>query len=379
MTVDLLRCALPARPDPDLAHAIARPKLAGAAEQALAAARANRAYAAGVLAKWFRKNRWLGSKERPVVQEAVYGVIRHEALLTRAGAWDDAARVAAWGRLVGGDRFDALAPSTPAEDYATALSLGFRVAREWLEHLGPADAAALGAALSERAPLTLRANRLKVTREALAARLADEGVETAPTPHAPDGLFVLGRANLQGLESFRDGWFEVQDEASQLLVQAVPVDKDQRVLDLCAGAGGKSLGLAARRTRVTAFDVRDDALRELVKRARRAGAEIDIDEPQPAPVVLVDAPCSGTGRLRRDPALRWGLEPGALIDEQADILAGAAELVEPGGALVYATCSLLADENGHAAPDGFEETERRWLWPHRDGTDGFFWVVWRRV
>jgi 16S rRNA (cytosine967-C5)-methyltransferase len=376
---DLLRCALPAQPDPALADAIAWPKLHGAAVQALAEARKRPSHAAGILSKWFRKARWLGSKERPIVQEAVYGVIRHESFLNRAGAWEDTERVEVWGKLVGGDRFEDMQPLSPAEDYASALSLGYRVAKEWLDRLGADEAAALGAAMAARAPLTLRANRLKVTREALAARLEDEGVTTHPTERAPDGLHVVGRVNLQGLGSFRDGWFEVQDEASQLLVNAVPINKGDRVLDLCAGAGGKALGLAARRANVTAYDIRDSALRELVKRANRAGAPIAIDTPAPAPVVLVDAPCSGTGRLRRDPALRWGLEAGAKVDAQAEILSGAAELVEPGGALVYATCSLLAEENDHPAPGpDFVEEDRQWLWPQREGTDGFFWVTWRR-
>ncbi len=378
MTVDLLRCALPAEPQPELAEAITRPKLRDGATQALAAARKQPRYAAGVLAKWFRKARWLGSKERPVVQEAVYGVIRHEHLLTRAGAHTDPDRIDAWGRLVGGDRFAAVSNTEPAEDFSTALSIGYQTAAAWLEHLGPAEAAAFGAAVSGRAALCLRTNLLKTNRAALQARLEDEGIQTRLTREAAHGLVVDGKANLQALPSFRDGWFEVQDEASQLLIEALPVEPGQRVLDLCAGAGGKSLGLAARRAKVTAFDVRDDALRELVKRARRAGAGIDIDEPKPAPVVLVDAPCSGTGRLRRDPALRWGLEPGALIEDQQAILAAAAELVEPGGLLAYATCSLLEAENSPSVPPGFTEVERRWLWPHRDQTDGFFWAFFRR-
>lgn len=379
MTADLLRCGLPTEPVPFLAEAIARPKLQDGAAQALAAARKQPRYAAGVLAKWFRKARWLGSKERPVVQEAVFGVVRHEHLLTRAGAHTDEDRIAAWGRLIGGDRFEGIDNTAPAEDFATALSLDYQTAAEWLDVLGPQEAAAFGAALSRRAPLCLRTNLLKTNRDALQARLEDEGIQTRHTHAAPHGLIVEGKANLQALQSFRDGWFEVQDEASQLLVEALPVEPGQRVLDLCAGAGGKSLGLAARRARVTAFDIRDDALRELVKRARRAGAAIDIDEPKPAPVVLVDAPCSGTGRLRRDPALRWGLEPGALVQEQQEILAAAAELVEPGGLLAYATCSLLEAENDPVRPDGFEDVGHQWLWPHRDQTDGFFWAFFRRT
>jgi len=143
--------------------------------------------------------------------------------------------------------------------------------------------------------------------------------------------------------------------------------------------GGKALALAARGARVRAWDVRGDALGRLQRRVLRAGADVTVTRPAPAPVVLVDAPCSGVGRLRREPALRWGLEPSARLALQRQLLAQGAELVEPGGLLVYATCSLLAEENAHAPPGGpWERVEERVLWPHREGTDGFSWRSWRR-
>jgi 16S rRNA (cytosine967-C5)-methyltransferase len=379
--VDLLRCALPTEPDERLAAVADKPFLRDAALEALAAARKKPSWATPTLARFFRRTRRLGSRDRKLVQDAVLGVIRHESFLLRAGLFGDEALLAGWGRLQRGDRFDAVAAGEPAEDYAAALSLGYRIARDWLEVLGPVEAAALARAVNARAEINLRANRLRCDRDGLAARLADEGVATRPHPRAPDGLVVEGRGNLTALASFREGWFEVQDASSQLLCAAIPVAPGQRIVDVCAGAGGKSLALAARGARVEAWDVREQALDELERRAARAGADVRIVEPSTAPVVLVDAPCSGTGRLRRDPALRWGLEQGRHLDAQAELVAAAAGLVEPGGLLVYATCSLLAEENAHAPPsdDGpWSLVEARELWPHRDGTDGFAWRMWRR-
>ncbi len=380
---DLLRCALPAEPDPELAARARRPFLRDAALEALAAARAEPRRATPVLARWFRKARRLGSRDRKVVAEAVYGVIRHEHLLLRAGARAPEELHEGWCRLVEGWRLPELPAASPAEDLATALSLPWPLAREWVDRLGVEEAARLGAALSRRAPVVLRANRARTDRDALAARLAEEGVTTRPFPGLPDALVVEGTVQVEALPAWREGLFEVQDASSQALVEAVAAAADGRpVLDLCAGAGGKSLGLAARGLPVRAFDTREDALGRLRRRAGRAGLSVEVGPPRPAPVVLVDAPCSGTGRLRREPALRWRLELGAHRPLQRALLAQAAELVEPGGLLVYATCSLARADNDHAPPaDGpaFEPVEERWLWPHRDGTDGFAWRTWRRV
>ena len=380
---DLLRCALPTAPQPALADALSRPALAYAVQDALAVARARPAYATPTLAAWFRENRRLGSKERPAVADGVYGVIRHEALLTRAGATTDLARVEALLGLLRGDRFPGLTSEGPEADYATALSLPGVLASEWLRALGPDEAAALGGALGGRAPLVVRANRARADRAALAARLAAEGVVSAPCVGAPDGLVLSGRIQMTSLVSYREGWFEVQDEASQRFVEAlVPhLERDDRVLDLCAGAGGKALALASRGARVRAWDVRGDALDELLRRAGRAGVgeRIRVGPPRPAPLVVVDAPCSSSGRLRRDPALRWGLDPTRHRAAQAALLAQAAALVLPGGVLAWATCSLFAAENEVQPPDPvrWDLLEQCVLWPHRDGTDGFAWRIWR--
>ncbi|MEC7947937.1 MAG: hypothetical protein VX265_10240 [Myxococcota bacterium] len=378
--LDLLRCALP-EPDHSLAGFSRRAFIRTAALEALAAARERPSHATLALAHFFRTTRRLGSRDRRTVQEAVYGVIRHEGLLLRAGLRTDDELLDGWARLMEGETFPDIPPGRPAEDLAAALSVGYRLAAGWLQRLGPDAAAALAVALQARPAVHIRANRIRCDRDALSERLAEEGIETRPLAGTTDGLALLGRANLVVSPCFRAGWFEVQDASSQRFCAALPLERGQRVVDVCAGAGGKSLALAARGARVEAWDIRDDALGELDRRSRRAGAEIRIVEPSMAPVVVVDAPCSSTGRLARDPALRWGLEQDRHLIAQADILAAAAALVEPGGVLAYATCSLVAAEQQQAPfpADGAWNLEQDVvLWPHELEADGFSWRIWRR-
>jgi 16S rRNA (cytosine967-C5)-methyltransferase len=137
--------------------------------------------------------------------------------------------------------------------------------------------------------------------------------------------------------------------------------------------------MAARGAEVIATDIRSKALDELEKRAERAGANIAIEQPSPAPLVVVDAPCSGSGRLQRNPALRWGLVDSIHLEVQSELLQAATEFVEPEGTLAYATCSLFRRENNPAVPAGWRIEAERTLWPHTDGTDGFFWRILRRT
>jgi 16S rRNA (cytosine967-C5)-methyltransferase len=381
MSVDLLRAALPVEVDPVLSEAARKPFLRDAALEALAHGRENIPGSGTALARWFRQARRLGSRDRPIVSEAVYGMIRHEHLLIRAGARSPEDLHATWCRLMAGDRFESVESTSPAEDLATALSLPYLLAREWLDILGPEEAAELAQSLCQRAPMTVRANRLQWSREDLAQRLLEEGVPTTPTQHAPDGLHFDKRVALGNLQSYQTGGFEVQDESGQRFVEALPgLRPGVEVLDLCAGAGGKSLALAAKGATVRAWDVRKRALGELRKRAERAGADILVAPPEPADIVVIDSPCSGIGRLKREPALRWGLELLARVDLQRELIDDAACLVREGGVLAYATCSLVDAENAHGPPEEglWTELDRRVLWPHREGGDGFGWAIWRR-
>ncbi|MCK6503804.1 hypothetical protein L6R53_10460 [Myxococcota bacterium] len=378
---DLLRCALPA-PDPDLAAAARRPFLADHAVQALAAGREQPRAAAAAMAAWFRRTRRLGSRDRRLVGEIAYGVVRQEGLLARLGATDDAARVARWADLCEGHRLPELERRGPRADYATALSLPEEVAGEWLSVLGPEQAAALGQALAQRAPVYLRVDAAWGSREMARRSLALDGVLAVDAP-GPWALELRERADVSTTHAYLDGGFEVQDLSSQALVAAIHAAHPlaaATVLDRCAGAGGKSLAMAALGARVQATDLRPAALHELARRAARAHHRIALGEPgQGYDVVLVDAPCTGTGRLRREPTLRWDLEPARYLAVQATLLADGAARVRPGGLLAYATCSLLAAENDPPAPAGFELLEAVVRWPHRDPGDGFGWRLWRRA
>jgi len=296
----------------------------------------------------------------------------------------------------------------PAAALAARASLTEWFAARLLDERG-AGAGAAAVALASRAPVTLRANRARIGRDELAARLAAEGVASRPGRWSPDALHVEGYPDLSASSASREGLFEVQDEGSQLIAALIGARPGDRVLDLCAGAGGKSLAIAAAQpqARIYAFDIRRRALAEAARRAARAGVKLRcaaVDErghpvsgPARAERVLVDAPCSGSGTLRRHPAARWRMTP-AVVDPlraiQAALLARAAGRVAPGGRLVYATCSILRGEN-QTVVEGFLEGHPGWrldpaarclggadaalfdgpflaLEPGRHGTDGFF-------
>jgi 16S rRNA (cytosine967-C5)-methyltransferase len=284
-----------------------------------------------------------------------------------------------------------------------------RLRRDWSE----ADLLALARGLNEPAPLDLRVNTLRADRESAASELAASGVPAAATPYSPVGLRVAGRPSLNRHALFVSGAIEVQDEGSQLLCLVVAPRRGELVVDFCAGAGGKSLMLGAlmrSQGRIYAFDVSAARLARLGPRLKRSG----LSNLHPAPIrdendtrvkrlagkidrVLVDAPCSGLGTLRRNPDLKWRQSPhsvGELQAKQAAILRSAARLVKPGGRLVYATCSLLREENEDIV-EAFLAGQAQFrlldcsaimreagvrldtglflrLFPHVHGTDGFF-------
>jgi 16S rRNA (cytosine967-C5)-methyltransferase len=279
-------------------------------------------------------------------------------------------------------------------------------------------------ALEQPAPLDLRVNALKAKREEVQRALAEVGIEALPTPYSPWGLRVQGKPALNKLDLFTSGAVEVQDEGSQMLALLTDAKRGEMVVDFCAGAGGKTLALGAamRNTgRLYAFDVSGHRLDALKPRLARSG----LSNVHPAQIaherddrikrlagkidrVLVDAPCSGLGTLRRNPDLKWRQSPKSVEELQAKqkaILDSAARLLKPGGRLVYATCSLLEAENETVVaafdeargadfaplaaadvldalkvPGAVQATQGRFLrlWPHRHQTDGFFAAVWQR-
>jgi 16S rRNA (cytosine967-C5)-methyltransferase len=301
-----------------------------------------------------------------------------------------------------------------------ALSLPGWIAARWLEELGPEAAAALARASNEVPPLCVRANRRAVTRERLLAELARRFPAAAPCRFARDGI-VLGRRGAPGIDpAFLSGRFSVQDEASQLVVALLDPQPGERVLDACAAPGGKATAAAERvgdAGLVLALDRHPRRL-ELVERAARRLALpnlrtqvrdasrplVDLQAGEPFDRVLVDAPCSGLGALRRNPDARWRIgpaDPARLAETQLALLRSAATALRPGGSLVYSTCTLLAEENervvdaflreatdfallpAERAPEEVRELldGRGFLrcLPHLHDTDGFFAARFERL
>lgn len=403
-----------------------------------------------VTSGWFRARRHLDDTDRGEILELLYTLLRHRARLgwwlARQGQSDTPrTRMLAWlalaegqtpqeiGRLLDGTRLVPAALTAGEQALVVGLQ-GARIAHPdmpvevglecpaWaldpLRQRFGADFASEMAATLTPPPLDLRVNPMKSTRAAALQDLNRQGLEAEATRHAPHGIRIAKRLSLARLHGLKTGALEIQDEGSQLVALLVEVRPGDRVVDFCAGAGGKTLALAAQmqnKGHIIACDVNETRLKRAAERLRRAGlhnvetrllaSETDrwvkrhkggFDR------VLVDAPCSGTGTWRRNPDARWrapelGLE--GLVALQARILASAARLVKPGGKLVYATCSVLSDENeaqvrgflaqhpafrlvplSEAAPrPGLaENADHLCLTPARHGTDGFFAAILRR-
>lgn len=403
-----------------------------------------------LLHRFFRAHPQMGRRDRGVVAETLFDVLRNRRLyghLADSGAGTLARRLALLSLARRGvamppaallaapsateqewlDRVTRVSPHTLSDAVRYSLP-------DWLyEGLGlsalgvarsPEARAALAASLLQPASLHLRVNSLKAKPADVLAALAREDIEVQELDWLPGALAVHGRPALERSPVFVDGWVEVQDAGSQVLAALVGARRGQTVVDLCAGAGGKTLALAAAMRslgQIFAVDVSVARLQRLRPRLLRSGATnvqpLAIDGLSDgrlnklagrADAVLVDAPCTGTGTLRRNPELKWRMQPAdvdRLVLEQRGILAAAARLVKPGGALVYGTCSLLAEENiGNVA--WFEATYPAFqrepadkvlraqglvlasdaffkgllaLSPERHGTDGFFGVRWRRA
>ena len=306
------------------------------------------------------------------------------------------------------------APRDPLEALATRCSFPTWLAARWVAAFGREEAEALMRASNERPPLTLRANALRTTRDALAERLAaEEGLAVRPTRHAPEGLVVGPGGAPASWHAFGDGSFAVQDEASMLVGRLLAPEPGATVADVCAAPGTKTTHIAelmADRGRVLAFDREPERLARVRETAARLGitvidardGAVDVLAPgfrDACDAVLVDAPCSNLGVLRRNPEVKWRRQPsdlGPASRQQCEILAAAATMVKPGGRLVYATCSLEPEENEAVvsaflrarpefaidAPDKFvlPLDPDGWLRcrPDRHGTDGFAAVRFHR-
>lgn len=335
----------------------------------------------GTLSRYFREHPKLGSRERGVVAEAVYGLLRNKAVYTSFAESGNGPTMRRMTLLGLADAVGVEALGGLSEEETEWLKHVMQIDRtllpsllrsnlpEWLfdklvARDGEAAALELAHAVNQPAPLDLRVNALKATREEVITSLAEAPILCEPTPYAPLGIRVIKKPALQNLPLFKNGSIEVQDEGSQLLSQVVGAKRGEMVVDFCAGAGGKtlSLGAAMRNTgRLYAFDISDKRLAKLKPRLARSGLSnvhpVLIAHENDAKVkrlagkidrVLVDAPCSGLGTLRRNPDVKWRQTPQSLVElneKQASILAGAARLVKAGGRLVYATCSILDEEN----------------------------------
>ena len=396
-----------------------------------------------VVSRFFREHKSLGPRERATMTETVYTVLRKKLF------------------------FDHLAPSGSGSKERRLAILGFQAPREflygalteqekgWLEQCDQVKVADLmerhrhnlpewlAVALKEQlrdefwplvdslgqsAGLDLRVNTLKAKRPDVRKSLASSGIQSVLTPFSPWGLRLEGKPALKKLESYLQGNFEIQDEGSQLLALLVDPHRGEMVVDFCAGAGGKTLALGAsmRSTgRLYAFDTSAHRLEAFKPRLSRSG----LSNVHPVAIaherddrikrlagkidrVLVDAPCSGLGTLRRNPDLKWRQEMAAIAQlaaKQIEILQSASRLLKPGGRLVYATCSMLHQENEQVA-DAFSAANSDFapvdageimtnlkvdqaqslckggenglkfmqLWPHRHETDGFFAAVWQK-
>ncbi len=391
--------------------------------------------------RYFRAHPKLGARDRGAIAETVYACLRRRrslghlatgvvdgdatpeqtvaaALVTQQGIGAPALEAAGYSgdsralveRFHHGDRL--------THALGVALDLPDWLLERLLAQYGEPETRALAAALNEPATLDLRVNTLKATRAQAAACLAAAGLAAEATPYSPVGLRRRERAPLFKTSCFQDGLIEVQDEGSQLLSLLLEPKRNEMVVDFCAGAGGKTLHLAALMNNtgsVYAFDVSAKRLERLKPRLKRAGLHnvrsVAIHNERDPRVrrlagkidrVLVDAPCSGTGTLRRNPDIKWRtIDLAALVDEQKRILAAAAGLLKPRGRLVYATCSLLRDENDEVVADflaahpefsslpATDILARRQialplhdhalrLFPHRHATDGFFAIALER-
>lgn len=390
----------------------------------------------GTLSRYFREHPKLGSRERGVIAESIYGLLRNKSVYTsfsESGSGATMRRLTLLG-LADAAGIDALGGLS--EDEAEWLKRVMEIDRNhlpvglkanmptWLweklvAKFGEEEALKLAESLNTPASLDLRVNTLKGNREEVIASLAQAPIIAEPTPYSTTGLRIKKKPSIQNLPLFKDGTIEVQDEGSQLLAQLLGAKRGEMIADFCAGAGGKTLALGAlmRNTgRLYAFDISEKRLAKLKPRLARSGLSnvhpVVIAHERDAKIkrlagkldrVLVDAPCSGLGTLRRNPDVKWRQTQAGVAElnvKQSAILDSAARLVKVGGRLVYATCSILDEENDGivqtflaAHPDfqlipaskiladqkiNLDTGDYLKLLPHVHQTDGFFAAILER-
>jgi len=416
---------------------VINPNILRLAGMALADVLSNTGPADAKLGWFFKQNRELGTKDRAFVAESVYGVLRRKSFLVYVADGEDPRKLlVAWLLRVQGmsmrDLDEVLnkqqkewahaIKAKNSDDISKAMQADLP---EWLwerlvEQYGEEQALTIARSMHQPASLDLRVNLVKASREDVVSKFASENTEIALTPYSPQGIRMAQKMTISRHVLFTDGKIEVQDEGSQLLAQLVAPKRGEMIADFCAGAGGKSLAIGAlmRNTgRIYAFDVSEKRLQNLGARLKRSGlsnlhSQLITSEQDPKlkrlngkfDRVLVDAPCSGLGTLRRNPDLKWRQMPQDIIElraKQTAILNRASKLVKGGGRLIYATCSLLQDENEDIAeaflaehPDyalvnaneilaqqqiALDTGKYLKLLPHVHQTDGFFAAVFEKA
>jgi len=376
-------------------------------------------YADKVVQQLLKRDKRWGSRDRGFVAETTYDIVRWKRLYAEIAnvkepfSRDDIWRLfAVWATLKGITlpdwKYFEGTPTRKIKGRFDELSKIRKIKEsfpDWmdeliLKELGEKVWNKEAAALNEQAEVILRVNTLKTTKEKLKAELFDLDIETEEIKGYPDALKLVERGNVFTTDAFKNGWFEVQDASSQLVAEFLDIKSGMKVVDTCAGAGGKTLHIAAlmeNKGQVIAMDIYENKLKELKRRAKRAGAHniemrvIDSTKPikklyNKADRVLIDAPCSGLGVLRRNPDAKWKMQP-EFIEKikktQIEILNSYSKMVAPGGKLVYATCSILPSENNQqvekflASENGKEFTfvKDKKILSHQSGFDGFYMAL----
>ncbi|WP_299527479.1 methyltransferase domain-containing protein [uncultured Lutibacter sp.] len=378
-------------------------------------------YADKVVEKALKKDKRWGARDRKFVAETIYEMVRWKRLYneiagtkghyTNENVWKNFAvfailrgyKLPDWNQLQGvperriKGKFDELQKQRVFKesipDWLDELAIKELGEKHWTKEIE---------ALNKQAEVILRTNTLNTNKLSLRKKLSDEGIETEFIPGHPDALRLVERANVFVTQCFKDGLFEVQDASSQLVAEYLDVKPGMKVIDTCAGAGGKTLHLAAlmeNKGQLIATDIYESKLKKLKIRARRAGVHNVTAKPidsskvmkkmkGTADRVLIDAPCSGIGVLKRNPDSKWKLQP-EFVDNikktQAEILENYSQLVKVGGKLVYATCSILPSENENQVqlflknhPE-FKFVKENKVSVHKSGFDGFYMALLEKV